>query len=55
MDVCCLDADGAGDYQIVVAVGGIDISLAVLTIDYHAHSLGSIHPYAVYRDVHELQ
>ncbi|KAF2793951.1 hypothetical protein K505DRAFT_407775 [Melanomma pulvis-pyrius CBS 109.77] len=55
MDVCWLDSDGAGDYQIVVAVGGIDISLVVLTIDYHAHSLGSIHQYAVYRDVHDLQ
>jgi len=55
MDVCWLDKDGAGDYQIVVAVGGIDISLVVLTVDYKAHALGSLHRYAVYRDVHEIQ
>jgi prolactin regulatory element-binding protein len=55
MDVCWLDKDGAGDYQIVVAVGGVDISLVVLTVDYKAYALGSLHQYAVYRDVHEIQ
>ncbi|KAF2116001.1 hypothetical protein BDV96DRAFT_646166 [Lophiotrema nucula] len=57
MDVAMLDADGEGSYQVVVAVGGIDISLSVFTIDYNgkSQSLSRLHPYATYKEVHPLQ
>jgi prolactin regulatory element-binding protein len=53
-DVGLLDADANGAYQIVVAVGGIDVSLSVYTIDYHGpaqDSLSSLYKYATYHDV----
>jgi prolactin regulatory element-binding protein len=53
-DVALLDADADGAYQIVVAVGGIDISLSIYTIDYHGpaqDSLSRLHKYATYDDV----
>ncbi|KAF2033656.1 hypothetical protein EK21DRAFT_58027 [Setomelanomma holmii] len=59
MDVSLLapsEADGA--YQVVVAVGAIDRSLSVFTLDYHGSardSFSSFHKYATYEDVHPLQ
>ncbi|KAF2473282.1 uncharacterized protein BDR25DRAFT_282694 [Lindgomyces ingoldianus] len=58
MDVACLDPDGAGAYQIVMAVAGIDISISLLTMEYYGtskNSVSSFHSYATYRDVHPLQ
>lgn len=53
-DVALLDTDATGAYQIVVAVGGIDVSLSVYTIDYHGSaqdSLSHIYKYATYDEV----
>jgi len=53
-DVALLDADANGAYQIVVAVGGIDVSLSVYTIDYHGFaqdSLSHLYKYATYDEV----
>ncbi|KAF2738155.1 hypothetical protein EJ04DRAFT_460039 [Polyplosphaeria fusca] len=57
MDVAILDADSEGSYQVVVAVGAIDISLSIYTIDYNgvSKSLSSFHSLATYREVHPLQ
>ncbi|ORY17764.1 hypothetical protein BCR34DRAFT_474439 [Clohesyomyces aquaticus] len=58
MDVACLDPDSDGAYQIVIAVAGIDISISVLTMDFHGtnrNSLSRFHPYATYYEVHPLQ
>ncbi|CAA9966424.1 hypothetical protein PTMSG1_09783 [Pyrenophora teres f. maculata] len=58
MDVCLLDADNEGAYQIAIAVGAIDISLTVYTMDYHGparDSLSSFHSFNNYDNVHDLQ
>ncbi|KAF2644918.1 hypothetical protein P280DRAFT_466182 [Massarina eburnea CBS 473.64] len=58
MDAVLLDADSDGAYQAVVAVTSIDVSLTVLTIDYHGqtrNSLSRFHAFATYHNVHELQ
>ncbi|CAI6340285.1 unnamed protein product [Periconia digitata] len=58
MDVALLDADSDGACQAVVAISAIDISLTILTIDYHGQardSLSHFHAFATYYDVHELQ
>lgn len=57
-DVALLDADTEGAYQIAVAVGGIDVSLSIYTIDYNGparDSLSQLYKYAVYDDVHPMQ
>ncbi|KAH4939351.1 hypothetical protein HBI79_049640 [Parastagonospora nodorum] len=57
-DVALLDADANGAYQIVVGVGGIDVSLSVYTIDYHGSaqdSLSHLYKYATYDEVHPMQ
>ncbi|KAL5120607.1 hypothetical protein ACEQ8H_001355 [Pleosporales sp. CAS-2024a] len=57
-DVALLDASTDGAYQIVVAVGGIDVSLTMYTIDYHGpgqNSLSLLHKYATYDEVHAMQ
>lgn len=54
MDVALLDADSDGAYQAVVAIAAIDISLTVLTIDYHGQtrdSLSPFHTFATYYNV----
>lgn len=54
MDVCILDADDEGAYQIAIAVGAIDISLTVYTMDYHGparDSLSSFHSFNSYDNV----
>ena len=54
MDVCLLDADDEGAYQIAIAVGAIDISLTVYTMDYHGparDSLSSFHSFNNYDNV----
>jgi prolactin regulatory element-binding protein len=54
MDVALLDADSDGAYQAVIAVAAIDVSLTVLTIDYHGQSkdsLSQFHSYATYQNV----
>jgi prolactin regulatory element-binding protein len=53
-DVALLDADKDGAYQVVVAVGGIDVSLSIYTIDYHGpaqDSLSQLYKYATYDEV----
>ncbi|KAG9379656.1 hypothetical protein A1F94_010012 [Pyrenophora tritici-repentis] len=58
MDVCLLDADDEGAYQIAIAVGAIDISLTVYTMDYHGparDSLSSFHSFNKYDNVHDVQ
>lgn len=58
MDVCALDADENGAYQIVIAVAGIDISTTIFTIDYQGtanNCLGKFHSYTTVRDVHAVQ
>ncbi|OCK80051.1 hypothetical protein K432DRAFT_434977 [Lepidopterella palustris CBS 459.81] len=58
MDVCALDADENGAYQIVIAVGGIDISISIFTMNYHGtsnNSLSGFHNYVTVRDVHAVQ
>ena len=53
-DVALLDADSEGAYQVVVAVGGIDVSLSIYTIDYHGparDSLSQLYKYATYDEV----
>ncbi|KAF1920915.1 hypothetical protein BDU57DRAFT_465811 [Ampelomyces quisqualis] len=57
-DVALLDADEDGAYQVVVAVGGIDVSLSIYTIDYHGparDSLSQLYKYATYDEVHPMQ
>jgi len=54
MDVALLDPDSNGAYQIVVAVAAIDVSLSVITIDYHGQSrdsLGRFNSLATYYNV----
>ena len=54
MDVAILDAGADGAYQIVIAVGAIDISLSVYTMDYNGQtgdSLSNFHSYGTYHDV----
>ncbi|KAL6704326.1 hypothetical protein ACN47E_008282 [Coniothyrium glycines] len=58
MDVALLDADSNGAYQIGIAVGAIDISLTLYTMDYHGparDSLSSFHAFNSYDNVHEVQ
>lgn len=58
MDVALLDADTDGSYQIAIAIGAIDISLNVYTMDYHGplrDSLSSIHAFNNYENVHDVQ
>ena len=55
MDVCLLDSDDKGAYQIVVAVAGNDVSTTILTVDYYGtgpNTLGRFHQYTQFRDVH---
>ncbi|KXL50186.1 hypothetical protein M433DRAFT_156744 [Acidomyces richmondensis BFW] len=57
MDVCILDADKAGNRQVVVAVAGQDISIEVYTTNYQAHT-DTFSPFGHYltlRNVHEHQ
>jgi len=57
MDVCALDADKAGNRQVVVAVAGQDISIEVYTTNYQAHT-DTFSPFSHYltlRNVHEHQ
>ena len=54
MDVALLDADSDGAYQIAIAIGAIDISLSVYTMDYHGpvrDSLSSFHAFNSYENV----
>lgn len=54
MDVALLDEDGRGGYQAVIAVAAIDVSLTLLTIDYHgvlANSLSGFSSFATYYNV----
>ncbi|CAO2647960.1 Nn.00g088820.m01.CDS01 [Neocucurbitaria sp. VM-36] len=58
MDVALLDADANGAYQIAVAVGSLDISLILYTVDYHGHaqdSLSKFHSFNSYDNVHDVQ
>ena len=58
MDVALLDPDSDGAYQIGIAIGAIDISLTVYTMDYHGparDSLSSFHSFNSYDSVHEVQ
>lgn len=52
LDVALLDAGSNGEYQIVIAVAGIDLSLSLYTMDYMGQdSLSTFHHYATYDDV----
>lgn len=53
MDVALLDSDDQGTYQAVVAVAAMDISLTVLTIDYHGphKGIGHFSSFATYHKV----
>jgi prolactin regulatory element-binding protein len=54
MDVALLDEDAKGRYQAVVAVAAIDVSLEVLTINYHGtadNSMGGFSSFATYWNV----
>lgn len=54
MDVALLDADMSGAYQIAIAIGAIDVSLSVYTVDYYGDvqdSLSKIHSFNSYDDV----
>jgi prolactin regulatory element-binding protein len=54
MDVALLDEDVEGRYQAVVAVAAIDISLEILTINYHgtaSNSIGGFSSFATYWNV----
>lgn len=56
MDVVLLKSDVDPAYQAVIGVATQDISLHILTIDISAStSLGSLHSYTVYKDVHDVQ
>lgn len=53
-DVALLNSDSDGAYQIVVAVGAIDMSLSIFTIDYHGptrDSLTQLHKFDTYYEV----
>jgi prolactin regulatory element-binding protein len=53
-DVALLDSDTDGAYQIAVAVGAIDTSLSLFTIDYHGparDSLTQLHKFDTYYEV----
>ncbi|KAF2231883.1 hypothetical protein EV356DRAFT_470919 [Viridothelium virens] len=56
-DICALDADGTtGDRQFVVAVGGSDNSIQILTLDFDGsrESLSTFRKFTVLRDVHPI-
>ncbi|KAF1830702.1 hypothetical protein BDW02DRAFT_572766 [Decorospora gaudefroyi] len=58
MDVCLLDVDDEGAYQIAIAVGALDVSLTIYTMDYHGparDSLSKFHSFNSYHNVHDLQ
>lgn len=58
MDVCALDADENGAYQIVIAIAGIDISTTIFTMDYQGtanNCLGRFHSYTTVHDAHAVQ
>lgn len=58
MDVALLDTDSDGAFQAVIGVAAIDVSLIVLTIDYHGYSrdsLGSFHVVDTYHNVRAFQ
>ncbi|KZF19133.1 hypothetical protein L228DRAFT_285999 [Xylona heveae TC161] len=56
LEVAFLNADAAGNLQIVVAVAGQDISVEILTIDYSpTKDLSKFRVFIVLRDVHSLQ
>ncbi|KAF1842017.1 uncharacterized protein K460DRAFT_319677 [Cucurbitaria berberidis CBS 394.84] len=55
LDVALLDKDSSGQYQIAIAIGAIDMSLSVYTMDYHGpsrDSLSSLHSFNSYDNVH---
>lgn len=54
MDVALLDPDSDGAYQAVIAVAAIDVSLTVLTIDYHGQSKDSLSHFASLATYHEV-
>lgn len=55
LDVALLDAGSNGEYQMVIAVAGIDLSLSVYTMDYKGQdSLSTFHHYATYDNVRLL-
>jgi prolactin regulatory element-binding protein len=54
MDVSLLDADDEGAYQIAIAVGALDCSLTVYTMDFHGparDSMSSFHSFNSYHKV----
>jgi prolactin regulatory element-binding protein len=54
MDVSLLDTDDNGAYQIAIAVGALDLSLTVYTMDYHGparDSMSSFHSFNSYNNV----
>jgi prolactin regulatory element-binding protein len=54
MDVSLLDADDEGAYQIAIAVGALDCSLTVYTMDFHGparDSMSSFHSFNSYNNV----
>lgn len=56
IDVALLDTDSDGAYQIAIAIGAIDISLNVYTMDYHGtarDSLSGFHAFNSYDNVSE--
>ncbi|KAF2500192.1 hypothetical protein BU16DRAFT_501834 [Lophium mytilinum] len=58
LDVCALDADDHGAYQIVIGVAGADCSTSIFTIDYKGiakNSLSGFSHYNTVRDVHPFQ
>lgn len=57
LDVCSLDADEAGNKQVVVAIASHDISIPVYTLDYNANTrtFGKFKLFTTLRDVHPLQ
>lgn len=56
LDVAILPSDSKGARQIVVAVAGQDISIELLTIDYHpVKGFSKFRPHSVLRNVHPLQ
>ncbi|KAF2204805.1 hypothetical protein GQ43DRAFT_453529 [Delitschia confertaspora ATCC 74209] len=55
MDICLLDADEKGAYQIAIAVAGNDVSTSIFTLDYHgtdSNTVSRFHSYTTFREVH---
>jgi hypothetical protein len=57
LDVCSLDADKAGNKQVVLAIASHDVSIPVYTLDYNSttHTFGKFKRFTTIRDVHPLQ